>query len=55
MRNILATTLDLKNFDRYGIIVPIISFPEFKALAEHTGKHGIGSVVHRVYYIRPAK
>jgi predicted GH43/DUF377 family glycosyl hydrolase len=34
----LATSVDLKNFERHGIIVPVISFPEFKALAQHTGK-----------------
>ncbi|ALL07050.1 pesticidal protein Cry7Aa [Pedobacter sp. PACM 27299] len=34
----LATSLDLKTFERHGIIVPMISFPEFKALAENTGK-----------------
>lgn len=34
----LATSLDLKTFERHGIIVPVISFPEFKALAENAGK-----------------
>ncbi|TCD01506.1 glycoside hydrolase family 130 protein [Pedobacter psychroterrae] len=34
----LATSADLKTFERHGTIVPVISFPEFKALAENTGK-----------------
>jgi len=34
----LATSLDLKTFDRHGTIVPVISFPDFKALAERTGQ-----------------
>ena len=34
----LATTLDLKTFKRHGIIVPVISFPNFKELAERTAK-----------------
>jgi len=34
----LVTTLDLKNFTRHGIVVPVISFPDFKDLAERTAK-----------------
>ncbi|MET4141726.1 hypothetical protein [Pedobacter sp. UYP1] len=34
----LATSLDLKTFKRHGIIVPVISFPEFKSLAQHKCK-----------------
>ena len=34
----LATTLDLKTYNRHGIIVPVISFPDFKELAERTYK-----------------
>lgn len=34
----LATSVDLKTFERHGVIVPSISFPEFKTLAQHTGK-----------------
>jgi beta-1,2-mannobiose phosphorylase / 1,2-beta-oligomannan phosphorylase len=34
----LATSTDLKNFERKGIIVPTIVFDEFKRLAECSGK-----------------
>lgn len=34
----LATSKDLKTFERHGVIVPVLPFPEFKALAENTGK-----------------
>ena len=34
----IATSVDLKTFERHGVIVPVISFPKFKALAENTGK-----------------
>ncbi|MFP5081736.1 hypothetical protein [Pedobacter sp. JCM 36344] len=34
----LAISTDLKTFERHGIIVPVISFPELKAFAESTCK-----------------
>lgn len=34
----LATSADLKTFHRHGVILPVISFSEFKTLAESTGK-----------------
>lgn len=34
----LATSADLKTFERHGVIVPIIPFLEFKSLAENTGR-----------------
>ena len=34
----LATSTDLENFQRHGVIVPVICFTEFKVLAENTGR-----------------